>query len=266
MINLEDTTIIIPICIESPDRRLNTIITLSYLCKYLTNTNIIVLEHDVNSQVPDILNSINNSNNNKIEYIFSLNDSNNQIFHRTKFLNEMLARVKTPVVVNYDIDILLQPHVYLECSNLIKSGFDLVYPYFWGDSQYQVNNSGRNKLLNSLFLNNLTPKDFNITISQYGHCQFFNTKSYIDGGMENEGFISYAPEDQERGYRFKKLGYNVMWANNYVYHIEHSRGINSSGLNPLMKHNNELFEYIKTLSTDQLKEYYNTINYRNKYK
>jgi hypothetical protein len=84
--------------------------------------------------------------------------------------------------------------------------------------------------------------------------------------MENEGFISYAPEDQERGYRFKKLGYNVMWSTDYVYHIEHTRGINSSARNPMMEVNNKLFDRIKSLSLDELKEYYKNVDYIKKYK
>jgi hypothetical protein len=101
--------------------------------------------------------------------------------------------------------------------------------------------------------------------SEYGHCQFFNTESYKKGGMENEGFISYAPEDQERGYRFKTLGYSVEWGNSYVYHIEHTRGINSSSINPMMSENNLLFSYIKSLSKEGLSLYYKNQEYIKKY-
>jgi hypothetical protein len=261
--NLRETTFIIPVGIESEDRKTNTIITLNYLCKYF-DTNIIIYEYDTENKVSEILKNINVGETN-ISHIFIKNDSRNPIFHRTKFLNEMLMKVTTPVVVNYDVDILLKPEAYIECTNHIINGQDLVYPYFWGNSQHQVYYSGRDKILQELTLDSLTEADYNICRSEYGQCQFFNTKSYIDGGMENEGFISYAPEDQERGYRFKKLGYNVMWANNYIYHLEHTRGINSSSKNPNMAHNNTLFEDIKKLSELELKEYYNNIDYRKKY-
>lgn len=264
MIDLSDTTFIIPIGIESEDRKQNAIITLSYLCKHL-NSNIIIFEYDKLPKVHNIINSIN-THTTTIDHIFMPNTSSNDIFHRTRFLNEMLVKVTTPVVVNYDIDILLEPQAYRKCSDFIRKGHDLVYPYFWGDSQYQINYQGRHKVLQSLSLNSLTSSDKNLTRSEYGHCQFFKTSSYLEGGMENEGFISYAPEDQERGYRFKKLGYNVMWSTDYVYHIEHTRGINSSSRNPMMEINNKLFDQIKSFSLDELKEYYKKADYIKKYK
>ena len=43
----------------------------------------------------------------------------------------------------------------------------------------------------------------------YGWAQFFKTSVYKEGGMENENFKAYAPEDKERFYRFTTLGYSV---------------------------------------------------------
>lgn len=270
MINLLDTTFIIPICIESEDRRINAITTLSYLCKNL-HTNIIIYEYDVSSKISDIINSLKNKfpknlTLNNLVHIFKENTSGNNVFHRTKYLNEMLSITKTNIVVNYDIDIILQPSTYIKSTNLIRGGADLVYPYFYGVSQYQVNYNGKNKILQELSVNNLSANDKVLHQSAYGHCQFFKTKSYIDGGMENEKFISYGPEDQERGYRFKKLGYKVIWSDDYVYHMEHTRGNNSCDQNPMMAHNNKLFESIKKMSTEELKSYYNNIDYLSKYR
>lgn len=262
-LNLTDTTFIIPIYIESPDRALNVKIVLSYLLKHL-DTNIIILEHDIKPKVPEILEQLGIKD--KIKYIFSENISGHDVFHRTKFLNEMLYQVTTKVVVNYDTDVLFNPEVYLECQNKILTGSDLIYPYFWGDSQRQVYNSGRNKIQADLTLDSLIESDYNTCRSEFGHCQFFNTNSYREGGMENEMFISYGPEDKERGYRFNKLGYKVEWLNNIVYHIEHSRGINSSSKNPHISTNNNVLSTIQSLTAEQLKEYYRNIEYIKKYK
>jgi predicted glycosyltransferase involved in capsule biosynthesis len=191
---------------------------------------------------------------------------NEGVFHRTQYLNMMLSEVKTPVVVNYDIDILLDPSVYLKCQNMILGGHDLVYPYSFGESQKQIKYSGRDKLISNLDIEDLSDDDIFLTLSKYGHCQFFNTESYIGGGMENEGFISYGPEDIERAYRFEKLGYKVVWNNNFIYHIEHSRGFNSSTKNPYFEANEELYEYIKSLSDSELCKYYNEIDYLKKYR
>lgn len=261
MINLKETTFIIPIGIESEDREINTFITLSYLCKHL-DTNIIIYEFDDTSKVASILEKIDKGNTN-IKHIFKRKDYH--LFHRTKFLNEMLSIVETPVVVNYDIDVLLDPLTYKKCTDKIMNGLDLVYPYFWGDSQRRIYYPGRDKIKDTLDLMSLDSNDVDTVRSEYGHCQFFKTISYKQGGMENEDFVSYAPEDQERGYRFKALGYNVEWSDDLVYHIEHTRGENSSSSNPMMQHNNSIFSRIKSLNLEELKDYYRNINYISKY-
>lgn len=261
MIELIDVTFIIPLRIESEDRKNNAIITLNYLCKYL-ETNILILESDKESKMQEIFKYIDKGKSN-VRLLF--NQNNDEIFHRTKFLNMMLSMVKTSVTVNYDIDILLPPEIYEIAYKKVKSGTDLVYPYFFGDSQYRVKPSGIDKLLKDFDLSVLDSEDSFLWRSEYGHCQFFNTKSYINGGMENENFVSYAPEDQERGYRFKKFGYKLFWNKNFVYHLEHSRGINSCGHNPMCDIGWQLFGDIKKLSDHELKNYYQNQEYLKKY-
>ena len=102
--------------------------------------------------------------------------------------------------------------------------------------------------------------------AQSGHVQFFKTKSYIEGGMENENFKSWGPEDAERLYRFITLGYNVSRINDWVYHLEHARGENSWYNNPHMQNNKNLWESLQRMNKDQLKQYYSSQDYLKKYK
>ena len=102
--------------------------------------------------------------------------------------------------------------------------------------------------------------------AQSGHVQFFKTKSYIEGGMENENFKSWGPEDAERLYRFTTLGYNVSRINDWVYHLEHARGENSWYNNPYMQNNTNLWESLQRMNKDQLKQYYTNQDYIKKYK
>ena len=83
--------------------------------------------------------------------------------------------------------------------------------------------------------------------------------------MENENFIAYAPEDKERFYRFTTLGYNVGRINDYVYHLEHSRGQNSWFTNPHMNNNNSIWDQIQRMNKDELKSYYSSQDYLKKY-
>ena len=97
--------------------------------------------------------------------------------------------------------------------------------------------------------------------AEYGMVQFFNRKVYVDGYLENEGFIAYAPEDVERHHRWQTLGYNIGRVDNHAYHLEHQRTQNSWFHNPHMQNNNALWDYLKTLSKEQLIEYYENQDY-----
>ena len=265
-LDLTQTTFIIPLCIESEDRAQNAEIVLSYLCKHL-KTNIVIYEYDKGqSKLASILGKIDHGET-KILHRFEENKTGNSIFHRTKYLNKMLfENVKTECVVNYDIDILLEPLAFGRCQQFILGGHDLIYPYFWGDSQWQVYKSGREKIKQTLSLDILAAKDKNLTRSEAGHLQFFRTKSYKNGYGEDQEFISYGPEDAWRYMRFQKLGYCVVWSNFFVFHLEHSRQENSSTKNPYFQHNVELFEKLKKMSKEELQFHYENAAYMKEYK
>jgi hypothetical protein len=143
---------------------------------------------------------------------------------------------------------------------------DVVYPYGQGMYQYQVKASDE---IVSQFLQtydfDILEKNSNQYTSDFGWVQFFNRQVYIEGGMENENFIAYAPEDKERFYRFTTLEYNVGRIDNYVYHLEHARGHNSWLNNPHMQNNNNIWEEIQKMNQNELKEYYSDQEYLKKY-
>ena len=87
----------------------------------------------------------------------------------------------------------------------------------------------------------------------YGLCIFFDRKSYINGGIENEKFVSWGKEDEERFIRFSKLGYKWKRLPGFAYHLYHTRGISSSNLNPLLDNNTEECRRIESLTPDELR-------------
>jgi hypothetical protein len=266
-IDLTEVTFIIPIRIESSDRLRNVITTTAFLLENF-ETNIIIKEVDNESVfqrdalpiLKDILDVDINVN-----HIFE--KSNDPSFHRQRVLNEMIAESNTDIVVNYDCDALLPIDSYIKAYQSILSGeCDVVYPYGQGMYQYQVKATDE---IVSQFLQtydfNILEKNSNQYISDFGWVQFFNKQVYIEGGMENENFIAYAPEDKERFYRFTTLGYNVGRIDNYVYHLEHARGHNSWLNNPHMQNNNNIWEEIQKMNQNELKEYYSNQEYLKKY-
>ena len=266
-IDLSEATFIIPIRIESTDRLRNVITSTAFLLENF-DTNIIIKEVDSESifqrdalpVLKDILDVDVN-----VQHIFEKSDE--PLFHRQKVLNEMIMEAETEIVVNYDCDVLLPLDSYHEAyQSLLHHTHDVIYPYGQGMYQKQV------KATDEVVSKFLETSDYkyldefsNLHTSDFGWVQFFNREVYIKGGMENENFRAYSPEDKERFYRFTTLDYNVGRINNYVYHLEHARGENSWFSNPHMVSNMQEWEKIQTMNKEQLLEYYSKQEYLKKY-
>lgn len=265
--DLNKATFIIPIRIESSDRLRNVITITAFLLEKF-NTNIIIKEVDSESifekEALPILKDILDIEVN-INHIFE--KSYDSSFHRQKVLNEMIFESNTEIVVNYDCDVLLPIESYCKAySSVLDKTHDIVYPYGQGMYQYQV------QATDEVVSHFLETTNFDYLMkysipysSDFGWVQFFNRQVYIDGGMENENFVAYAPEDKERFYRFKTLGYNIGRIDDYVYHLEHKRGHNSWISNPHMQQNNTIWQQIQAMNSNQLKEYYSKQDYLKKY-
>jgi len=270
--DLKDCTFIIPIRVESEDRMRNVVTVLCYLISNF-DTNIIVKEVDetsifkshIEEQIKEFCSDIS-----CLKYIFE--KSSDPIFLREKILNEMLSLTTTKVVVNYDCDVIFLPEVYKESyRRIIENESDVVYPYGEGPWQYRVHATDE---LVSTFLN----EEFNLNILKnsswvdnagHGWVQFFNRYVYIEGGMENENFKGSAPDDYERHHRFTTLGYKVDRIDEYIFHLEHSRGMNSypnsMTQHPYWEHNWNLWQFLEKCDKEQLIDYYSNQEYLKKY-
>ena len=273
--DLKKTTFIIPLRIETDDRMRNIVTTLIYLTRNF-DTKVIVKEVDKESVYerevlplleqalePDMLASIH--------HIFEQSDE--FTFHRTKILNDMLWMVDTPVVANYDSDIILPLESYINATNMIAKGWvhpdaeggepvKIIYPYGYGDYQWQCH-VGDNEVTN--FINSgFNFEYFNGHMRQwdakYGFCQFFDTDEYKKLGGENENFIAYGYEDDERHFRFNLLS-SVGRIHEYVYHLEHGRTKNSWFNNPYCEDNKKLWETLKVKGKKSLLKYYEEVDY-----
>ena len=202
---IENTTFIVPLRIESTDRLRNVIVSTCYILDN-TDAKVIIQEVDTASTfgvtaLPQIKECVGDKVE-RLKHVFE--QSTDQIFHRTRILNDMTMMAETPVVVNYDCDILLPLESYQQAEERILDGtYDVVYPYGDGDWQYQI-------FADDELVSNFINADYNLSElkkkskvydAKYGFCQFFNREKYIEGGLENENFIAYGYEDNERWYR-----------------------------------------------------------------
>jgi len=266
-IDLKEATFIIPIRIESQDRLRNVITTTAFLLENF-DTNIIIKEVDSESVfIRDVVPVLKDFYDVDTHIFHIFEKSNKSLFHRQKVLNEMIVKANTEIIVNYDCDVLLPLDSYHEAyQSLLHHTHDVIYPYGQGMYQKQVraNDEVVSKFLETSDYQYLDEVS-NLHTSDFGWVQFFNRQVYIDGGLENENFKAYAPEDKERFYRFNTLGYNIGRINDYVYHLEHARGENSWFSNPHMVSNMEEWEKIQNMNREQLLEYYSQQEYLKKY-
>jgi hypothetical protein len=271
MKKLFDSTFIIPLKIDSADRVRNIITTVGFLLETF-DAKIIIKEVDsqplfAEYALPQIVEYMGGKIEN-LTHVFEKSDD--PVFYRMVIINEMLAMVTTDIVFNYDCDVLLQVETYENAAQMVRDGYDIVYPYGFGNYQKQVtvNDDVVSEFLNELNFSVLDSKS-NIFDAQYGHVQVLSKKSYFDAGMENENFRGSSPEDKERFYRFNTLGYKVGRIDDFVYHLEHSRGANSWPVsvqkNPYMADNFSVWEDIQKMTVDELREYYNSVWYLSKY-
>jgi hypothetical protein len=271
--DLSNTTFIIPLRIESDDRLRNIITVVCFLLNTF-DTNVIIKEVDTESifeksALPQIKEFFG-GNIQGLSHIFE--ESDEKVFYRMRILNQMISMSKTDIVVNYDCDVLLKPETYIEsCRMIAEDNYDVVYPYGFGSWQKQIfaDDELVSEFLSNDFDFSILEKRHIVNLSEYGHVQFFNRSSYIEGGMENENFKGSSPEDKERHHRFTTLEYNVGRLDHWIYHLEHSRGSNSWPVsyqtNPHMQENIELWEMLQRLNKKQLESYYSNQKYLKKY-
>jgi hypothetical protein len=248
-IDLSDVTFVIPVAYDHAQRKKNLELIVCMLQRNF-KTNIIVGEQGENQRFTFIS-----------KWVRYHHFNGMMEFHRTKMLNEMIMMENTPIVVNYDADVLVAPGAMYAAVQKIRDGVaDFVYPYQRFARVPRVPH--KDNLVKSLDVGILHGIFFpglenNARVS-YGGAVVMRKSSFVDAGMENENFISWGREDFERVWRFRKLGYIVDRVDGNIYHINHFVGENSFKLHPHYQGNNKEAAKIRRITPDDLREYIKT--------
>ena len=241
-IKLDDTTIVIPVKYDHRHREENLDLVLKQLQQDF-DVKIFVGEQGLIQKFRDI----------EVKYHYFRNMKE---FHRTRMLNYMITNTDTNIVVNYDADVFIPPLQFYLAIQKIKEGVDMIYPY---DGKFnRMGRSWYKLLFKYLDIGILRDTEFYYkkgNVNSVGGCIIYNKASFIDAGMENEEFVSFSDEDNERSYRFRLLGYEVERSKGALYHLDHWCGIDSSTNNPHWSRCRELWNWIKTLNREQMLEY-----------
>lgn len=182
-----------------------------------------------------------------------------RVFHRTRMLNDMARLATTPFVVNWDCDVFVPPVQLWLAAERLRAGEDMVYPY---DGRFaRVPRTWFPKLQHALDLGIFRDTQFQgkhgkpLPTTSVGGAIMFNRESFLAGGGENEYMVSFGPEDWERNFRFKALGYQVTRVDGSLYHLDHWCGPDSSNRNPYFRRNHDELDKIRAMSDEQLDQY-----------
>jgi hypothetical protein len=208
-LSVKDLTFIIPIFIDHADNKKNAELILCLLQNSF-DANYIVCEQGGN----------------KFQYLGQWTQDireESTVFHRTKILNDIAKKAKTPYLANWDCDIIVSPmQLYLAVEEL-RNGTDVVYPF---DGRFAMMDRGKwfPLIERSLDIGDVRATKFNGRVNRHsirGKAVMFNKESFVQGGMENEYIISFDPEDWEHHEGFRKPGSNIKYIPGTIFHIDH---------------------------------------------
>lgn len=252
MINLKDVTFTIPIRIDTAERKRNLRTTVHYLNAHF-DTNIMICEESAVAQVPDLLKDL------PVKYSYMHIKTDNPLMHRTKLLNIMAKSATTPYIANYDADVLLKDAQYVAAVNLLRENHaDMVYPY--NGRFMDILGPVLDKAINHLSVEHVQEQEGNLLHPMsLGGAVIWNKEKFLESGLENENFISWGWEDNERITRAQKLGYRVARVDGCLFHMHHPPSQNSANAShPQYFKNEQEFHKVYRMSKQELRNYVNS--------
>lgn len=250
-LDLRDVTFMVPCRIESPDRRRNLRILVSYLRKYL-DTNILICEDNPERQdVPGLMAELGVP---ASEYGYiHLSGNDSPYTHKAKQINTMAEAAATPVLVVQDTDVVVEPTQYVFAQHAIRNGAALACPFnglFFDIAAAYIPGVERHLAVGQIDL--FDPRNEMLYKNSYGGSVFFSRDVFTRYGGFNENFVSWGWEDFEIYRRLERIDQRVerMWGP--LLHLSHSRATNSVKQNPWYAHNTAEYDRVVALSKEEI--------------
>lgn len=217
-------TIIIPVRIDSEERRTNLNTVLDYLCEY-SGIKVILLEADSKQQYklqkeyPNI--------------VYHFIEDNDPIFYRTRYINNMLYNIHTPTAGVWDSDVIVPVKQIVEAVKHCMDDTTLCYPF---DGRFYAVSANFSKLYKETRNLDILGEYESLHWLMHGRYSVggafvVNIEKYLSAGGENEHFYGWGPEDTERRERIANLGLKINRVPGCLFHLHHPRGMNSNFAN-----------------------------------
>ncbi|MCE7058180.1 hypothetical protein LZF95_26085 [Algoriphagus sp. AGSA1] len=226
-INLQDFTFLIPLRIDTVNRLENTLVTIEYI-RANFDTQVSVLEaSERNTRLLNKLLPI------EVNYVFV--EDMDAIFHRTRYINQLVKSVDTEYIIVWDTDIIIPIKQLSQAVDLLrKREVDFVTPF--KDKFLDTSDILRDLYIQSRDIDLMEMHQGKMKAlynpNPVGGAFLAHRKTYIDAGMENEKFYGWGREDGDRINRWKILGHKHEHIEGVLYHLTHERGVNSTFHSP----------------------------------
>lgn len=214
---LNDVTFIFPLRVDCEEREAN-LNTVLHLLSLDTDAHFIVLEAD---SEPKLNISYMQE---RIDYIYV--EDKDPVFHRTKYLNQMLKKAHTPIVGLWDTDVVLKlSQIEEACEAIRKNNVVMSFPY---DGRFLTTSPDIAEKFRK-------EPDYEMLSDSYslygafavGGAFLVDKNKYLQVGGENENIYGWGPEDAERVKRMEILDLSIYRAKGPLFHLYHPRGSNS---------------------------------------
>ena len=216
-----NVTFVIPVRIDSPERSENLDMVLRQL-SHRKQTTILILEADI-KPLYNLKKGYSN-----VKYLFV--EDHDPVFHRTKYLNQLLREAETELVGIWDTDVILpDEQIDRALQDICEGKAVMSYPYdgrFYlctpDESTFYRQEGSIDYLLKLEYSNNS-----NFVSNSVGGAFWVRKDLYLEAGGENEFFYGWGLEDQERIRRLFILGLPVTRVDGSLFHLFHPRNENS---------------------------------------
>jgi len=243
-VQLSDVTIVIPIRVESEERKNNLETILNVLNRDFS-TSIIVREGDKKQKFypPEGIDNL------IYEFVYDEEDT----FNRTRHRNQLLHQAKTPYVGVWDTDAIAIPEQVAEAVNCLRQNKAvMVFPY---DGRFYMLNEVLSKLFRKYMDYNILASTTGLMRSMHGYNSLggafiVNKDEYLNAGGENENFCGWDAEDDERVKRMEVLGLAVFFAQGPMYHLWHPKLQTGRFANEEIERRNRK-AFLKTCASDK---------------
>ncbi len=211
--------------------------TIERLENVLAVTNFLILNVETNIEILECA----PYNNGLLEKLldrrthYTFQKDHDPILFRTKFLNQMVKTVNTPFVAVWDTDVIAHVDQVVNAVELLRNGeAAFVYPYesSFLDTSHIIRKLYLDERKIEILEENVKKMKEMYAPNPVGGAFLANTKAYKEAGLENENFYGWGAEDGERVYRWENLNYKVKRVRGSLFHLSHTRGINSTFHNP----------------------------------